>query len=275
MAKRIIPYTTRTPEQLEHAKRMKEASDARIEEQKKQNEEYYNQLLGKDPHTLPFLLFHGTDAKMIGLSKEDRDSLFRIFRNVIDTLWPSFEPIIDRLIATGLPRPVGVALTETEEEAYRRIMSDLTTLNMYKSGNQMYAYGDFYLDVSLEQAIEYAKLAAHGGELGRLAHSILEGAKILGFDMMSLGGEEFYRNAGTVLQIAEMQAEPVVFAFVHLELEKLRNMQGGPVDWVGMGGNLPTQHFRYLGEVELDGEHATYVWDYDRLSDLRKALMPY
>lgn len=34
MAKRIIPYTTRTPEQLEHAKRMKEASDARIEEQK-------------------------------------------------------------------------------------------------------------------------------------------------------------------------------------------------------------------------------------------------
>ncbi len=153
MAKRIIPYTTRTPEQLEHAKRMKEASDARIEEQKKQNEEYYNQLLEKDPHTLPFLLFHGTDAKMIGLSKEDRDSLFRTFRNVIDTLWPSFEPIIDRLIATGLPRPVGVALTETEEEAYRRIMSDLTTLNMYKSGNQMYAYGDFYLDVSLEQAI--------------------------------------------------------------------------------------------------------------------------
>ena len=139
----------------------------------------------------------------------------------------------------------------------------------------MYAYGDFYLDVSLEQAIGYAKLAAHGGELGRLAHSILEGAKILGFDMMSLGGEEFYRNAGTVLQIAEMQAEPVVFAFVHLELEKLRNMQGGPVDWVGMGGNQPTQHFRYLGEVELDGEHATYVWDYDRLSDLRKALMPY
>ena len=275
MAKRIIPYTPRTPEQLEYAKRMKEASEARIEEQKKKNEEYYKQLLEKDSHTLPFFLFHGTDAKMVGLSKEDRDSLFIIFRDVIDTLWPSFEPIIDSLIATGLPRPVGVALTESEEEAYRRIMSDLTTLNMYKSGNQMYAYGDFYLDVSLEQAIGYAKLASHGGELGRLAHSILEGAKILGFDMMSLGGEEFYRNAGTVLQIAEMQAEPVVFAFVHLELEKLRNMQGGPVDWVGMGGNQPTQHFRYLGEVELDWEHATYVWDYDRLSDLRKALMPY
>ena len=275
MAKRIIPYTPRTPEQLEYAKRMKEASEARIEEQKKKNEEYYKQLLGKDSHTLPFFLFHGTDAKMVGLSKEDRDSLFIIFRDVIDTLWPSFEPIIDSLIATGLPRPVGVALTESEEEAYRRIMSDLTTLNMYKSGNQMYAYGDFYLDVSLEQAIGYAKLASHGGELGRLAHSILEGAKILGFDMMSLGGEEFYRNAGTVLQIAEMQAEPVVFAFVHLELEKLRNMQGGPVDWVGMGGNQPTQHFRYLGEVELDWEHATYVGDYDRLSDLRKALMPY
>lgn len=268
MAKKIIPYTPETPEQLKYAKRMKEIHDARIEEEKK-NEEYYKQLLENDPHTLPFLLFHGTDAKMVGLSKKDRDALFKIFRNVIDTLWPSFEPIIDRLIATGLPRPVGVALTESEEEAYRRIMSDLTILNMYKSGNQMYAYGDFYLDIFLEQTIGYAKLAAHGGELGRLAHSILEGAKILGFDIMSIGGEEFHRNAGTVLQIAEMPAEPVVFAFKHLELEKLRNMQGGPVDW------FETQHFRYLGEVELDREHATYVWDYDRLSDLRKALMPY
>ena len=86
MAKRIIPYTPRTPEQLEHAKRMKEASDVRIEEQKKKNEEYYKQLLDNCSHTLPFLLFHGTDAKMVGLNKEDRDSLFKIFHDVIDTL---------------------------------------------------------------------------------------------------------------------------------------------------------------------------------------------
>ena len=284
MAKKIIKIanTPRTPKQLEYEKRMEENYvkilledyPARMEEQKKKNEEYYKQLLENDPHTLPFLLFHGTDAKMIGLSKKDRDSLFKIFHNVIDTLWPSFEPIIDRLNATGLPRPVGVALTESEEKAYKRIMHDLNILRTHKRGNQLYAYGDFYLDVSLEQAIIYAKCAAYGGELGGLAHSILEGAKILGFDIMSLGGEEFYRNAGTVLQIAEMQAEPVVFAFAHLELEKLRDMQGDLVNWVGIVG-APTQHFRYLGEVELDREHATYMRDYDRLSDLRKALKPY
>ena len=284
MAKRTIkiPNIPRTPKQLEYEKRMEEDDvkilledyPARMEEQKKKNEEYYKQLLENDPHTLPFLLFHGTDAKMVGLSKKDRDSLFIIFRDVIDTLWPSFEPIIDRLILTGLPRPVGVALTESEEEAYRRILSGLHLIQWYKKRNQLYAYGDFYLDSSLELAIGYAKNAAYGGELGRMAYSILEGAKILGFDIMSIGGEEFHRNAGTVLKIAQMQAEPVVFAFAHLELEKLRDMQGNLVNWVGIVG-VRTQHFRYLGEVELDGEHATHVRDYDRLSDLRKALKPY
>ena len=157
-----------------------------------------------------------------------------------------------------------------EKNRCKRIASDVCTVNMYKGGSALYQYGSFYLDISLSQACDYARLAADGGELGRLAYSLILGANVLGLETEDLG-EEFARNAGMVLMIADIPADPVVFAFDHLELEKLQSMQGGTVDWL-YGG---TQHFRYLGEVQLDADHAAHLADYNTFAELKKAIRPY
>ena len=268
--KTITPYKS-NPDDKKRGDDLLAQIRAEREAREKDNEAYYQKRLKENPCGLPFRLYHGTDAKMLGLTADQRATVFSIFSGVIDALWPLYVPLVKQDINMPKLRELVDAMPPSEEKVRcERIAFDVCTANMYKGGSTLYQYGSFYLDISLSQACDYAKLAADGGELGRLAHSLILGANILGLETGDLG-EEFARNAGVVLQIADIPADPVVFAFDHLKLEKLRSMQDGDVDW--LYGR--TQHFRYLGEVQLDADHAAHLADYDTLAELKKAIKPY
>ena len=223
------------------------------EESKKRNDLYYRQLLEKDPFSLPFYLFHGTDAKIVRLGRDGRAAFIAACNRVIDTLLPYFSRVDhkDNPSLTQLLKTIGaMALTEEERRRYDVIYSDIQGIIGSKSGDPQYQYGNFYLAKHWIDAAGYAHRALEGGELGRFANSIILGAEVLG-----IGTGGISDDITLVKGLAAQPAEPVLFCFRHLDLTKLRSSGGGPVDW----GKLGTTYFRYLGDVDLDLDHAAFL----------------
>lgn len=222
-----------------------------------ENDRYFQELLDKDPNTLPFYLYHGTDAKIVRMSQDERNRFFSACQSVIDALWPLFEPMHrESCYHRDVVERVGMIPPSEKRQRYNCITGDISKVAMYKEENKLYEYGDLYLANTIPTAASYAFASKEGGEFGRLANSLLLGAELLEYDLAGLG-DGFKVDAGIVRAMAKQPAEPVLFCFLHLDLRKLFNSTGGKVYWKGD----TTVEFRYLGEVELNLKRSVPVPD--------------
>ncbi len=194
--------------------------------------QYWNDLRsGKIKGEPPKYLYHGTDAKIVRLSAEDRKEYVALCQKVADEAFAFIDGF-------GIEKASN-ALKDGELESW--VKEAHGNMQAQTQGHGWYQYGDFYLAKPLLNACIYAMHAFAGGELARNAYRLAKGAEALGHDIA---------GANTIISFAEKKKEPVVFAFLteRLNLDAIRNIGGGPVNWLVDG------LFRYMDPVTLDLE---------------------
>lgn len=192
------------------------------------------------------LFFHGTDAKVLRMTEQERDELKNACLVVIDCLWNFFKDhLINNLIEYR---------EQLGEELWRNLNTACTCNRARLENNQQYQYGNLYLTNNPLRAISYALSSNVYGELGNIAKRFYEAALVLKFDFskMSIDNQKYFDLFRKV--IAE-KPEPVVCALPNINLDLVQNDKGAEFDWsvdfdtiFGMDG---IGSFRYIGAYDL------------------------
>jgi hypothetical protein len=192
----------------------------------------------------PQALFHGSDAKIIRMTEDERLSYFADCKKAIDYLWPFYEKLMKEDFCF-------FKLKEKKGEEYGDLISlaysDALAIQGYKRGHGQYEYGAFYL-AYYNKACHYAERAYAGGEFARFTHTLITAADVIGFD-------NWQPDANTrkcfekVIKMANAPKEPVVFrfAFEDLDIDYLRDERGERIDWFHA-----IDSFRYLKPLTLE-----------------------
>ena len=139
-------------------------------------------------------LYHGTDARLIEMSAEERADYFAAVDVVIDSLWPHLEPY-DETIPRILYFPDGTLkgtsvwrrieslkqqfIDSGESELYHKLSDVLQKLFSWKKGSELYQYDSFYVGSSRMKVIQYAMDSFAGGEHGSFAYYLIKGVEFL------------------------------------------------------------------------------------------------
>ncbi len=215
-------------------------------------------------------LYHGTDARFVRMSKEERMKYLNKCNKVINYLWELFQPlwttteVVAITLSNGkigyVPQKkieiIASKFTSKEEQIIKcNFFESLHRVEACKKGNSQYQYGDLYLTSSRETALNYARRAFAGGETGLNAYRLIEGAELLQVDGWNNNKEinqtiaEFKQFIGT-----EEQDEPVVITVNDIDVANLLADTGNPLD-----ANIPQQLYRYVGDYTLDLTTAFYL----------------
>ena len=206
------------------------------------------------------ILYHGTDAKMISLSKEERQSYLNDCKAVANYLWQFFHPLwVDELVETIIEGNKAFVkrkkitnykqvLNQKEPNLYHTLWENLDIISFEKNGNGNFQYNDLYLTTELDKAINYAMRSYAGGEIGFIAYSLIQGAEVI----MSEGWDkdaQINLAIARIKKFAEAPKQPVILAAKNIKVESLLYENGEPFNQV-IGFLLPS--YRYISEVEWD-----------------------
>ncbi len=194
-------------------------------------------------------LYHGTDARILAMSDEERAEFKKICQVATKFLWGMFEQYFimfegnyvmqyDKLDNELKP-------LFGDETVYNKLFDTLTRVSAQMNNNGQYQYDHLYLTTRKETAIKYAYRAFAFGEIGLNAYRMLEAAEIIGFSCQNPA----ITDALTKLQrFAKAEAEPVVIEITDYDAECLR-MEDGRSFPLNL---LPAfQNVRYLGNLSL------------------------
>ena len=155
-------------------------------------------------------LYHGTDSRIIEMTKEERWQYLNDCRKVIDALYPLFKPLLTwEKVESKAPDGRKIYIYEYPlkfryenllnekggKHMYLNLYEKLAMVELWKNGAGLYQYKDFYVCTSKIDAMNYSRRSYAGGETGLIAYRMIKGAEIIGFENM-------YQNP-EVKQIAE------------------------------------------------------------------------
>lgn len=190
-------------------------------------------------------LYHGTDAKIIRMSEQERESYRTCCESVIKNLFPYYE----QNYCFGVNRNFRVEINGLDDETKRNIEQALRLCDKMLHGNQLYQYpkGVIYLTNVGINLQGYAKKAFAGGELGFIAYYMCKVALNSGF-------LAFYRDnkiesaIQRVIEFGEKKREPVVIEIKYTDIDiKYLRSEAGDLITHGL-----EQSFRYSGPIKLD-----------------------
>ena len=216
------------------------------------------------------ILYHGTDARFVRMSKEERMEYLNKCNKVIDYLWGLFQPLWTTTVIVEISLPNGEKgyipqrkieiiankFTSKEERIVKcNFFESLSRVEAWKKGNTQYQYGDLYLTSLRKTALNYARRAFAGGETGLNAYRLIECAELLQID----GWNKNDDINKTIIDIKQTigtadNDEPVVITVTDIDFDKLYADTGNSLD-----ANISQQLFRYVGEYSLDLKNAFYL----------------
>lgn len=216
------------------------------------------------------ILYHGTDARFVRMSKEKRMEYLNKCNKVIDYLWGVFQPlwttteVVEITLSNGkigyVPQKkieiIASKFTSKEERIVKNnFFESLSRVEAWKKGNAQYQYGDLYLTSLRETAINYARRAFAGGETGLNAYRLIEGAELLQIEGWN-NNNDIIQTIAEIIQVigTKDNDEPVVISIYDIDDDKLFADTGNVLD-----KGIPQQLFRYVGEYTLDLENAFYL----------------
>lgn len=191
-------------------------------------------------------LYHGTDAKMIRMTKEERQVHKSYCNHAIEYLYPKFK----EKYYNGLFWKVDI--TSFDTETAEGIEEALNKYCFMSNGSDFFQYPDgiLYLTSLFGNAKTYAKDSFAGGELGYIAYFMCKAAAGLFFDLKPDG---ITANAiEYVLEFGNKKREPVVIPVTGLNLGFLKTENDESIF-------ITNQNYRYSGPLELDLSNATYL----------------
>ena len=216
-----------------------------------------------------FTLYHGTDARIVSMTKDTRSTFLSKTDLIISRLWDVFkqyytEYVPKRIIRHGEVIDTYMRSIEQYKDCFENIgkpnlfsnlMEKLSMLEARYNGSGFYQYGSLYLAAVDDTAKKYARRSFAGGELGLIAYRLIEAMEVLQLpewkpDAKTQGLiEEFMDFA------AEEKADPVVITIDGIDSDNLLTETGNDIsaelDFLKTFGYLPDYKFRYNGELNL------------------------
>lgn len=191
-------------------------------------------------------LYHGTDKRMVLMSKEAREkylksciSMIAHLRNILTPYleWEQIEHVRCGVKMYDYKHKIMSYQSLIEEQGgkvlwtnfYQTLLLSEAVLNKEENHSCMnFKYGDLYLTGDKNKAINYARRAFAGGEQGLFAYRLIQGTEILG--MLHLDSSEIEQNVNTIKMFAESEPQPVVLKVSNIDYDCLLLESGEPVN---------------------------------------------
>lgn len=216
------------------------------------------------------VLYHGTDARILAMSKEERLNYKKECNLIIDTLYPFFQPLMKwertEIIVDGnkicghqypLKLKYGKILNEKGGKGlYDNLFEKLMMIDSRNNNAGLYQYENLYLCSTKSTAAHYATRSYAGGEIGLMAYRLIQGADIINF--------ENFRPDSNIQSIMnrikdfakEGNEKPAIVTIENIDLDFLSFEDGRPIkkenfaDWLERNRKHQLK-FRYTKSLEL------------------------
>jgi hypothetical protein len=216
-----------------------------------------------------FTLYHGTDARVVSMAKDERSVFLSKTDLIISRLWSVYKPYYTEYVPRRIVRHGEVINTFMraieqykghfdeigKQYVYGNLIEKLSMLEARYNGSGFYQYGDLYLAAIKDTATDYARRSFAGGELGLIAYRLIEAMDVLQFPEWKPDAE----TQGLIEEFMEFSAEgkedPVVITIDGIDSDNLLSDTGKDISWalnfLKEFGHLPDYKFRYNGELDL------------------------
>lgn len=215
-------------------------------------------------------LYHGTDARILSMSKEERLQYKKECDLIIDTLYPFFQPLlkwekteikVDGKTIFGYEYPLKLKYGKILNEKggmymYQNLFEKLAMIDCRNNNAGLYQYENLYLCSSKLTAASYATSSFAGGEMGLIAYRLIQGADIINF-------ENFRPNSNIqsiMNKIREFAKEgnekPAIVTIENIDVDYLSFEDGKPIEKDNFAEWLEPRRkrqlkFRYTKPIEL------------------------
>ena len=223
-------------------------------------------------------LYHGTDARIVAMKKEERLEHLNKCNLAIDYLWTFYEPLAKNELVEKEYKGQIIIVHKQKIEEYKNLLNEKGYENMYANlyeklnmlycrneGAGLYQYGYLYFSTSKQTAKNYARRSYAGGELGLIAYRMIEAADIIQFENYN-PSKEVYKAIEDIMSFAqEGKEQPIVITVNDVGIKNLLNEDGQEVKWDLVFDILESDfiegnfNFRYNKELELDLSEAEYL----------------
>ena len=148
-------------------------------------------------------LYHGTDARIIEMTNEERRQYLDDCNLVIDNLHPLFKPLLVwekvEQVVNGEKRyiyeyPLKLKYEKILNEKYGpymylNLLEKIGMLDARNNDSGFYQYKDFYLCALKSTAMRYAQRSYAGGETGLNAYRLIQGFDVIFSGKHDLDGD--------------------------------------------------------------------------------------
>ena len=206
-------------------------------------------------------VFHGTDASLLEMNKEERDRINSACEIIINSV---FEEIKQYATNQEFPLFLEDSITNSllaSSDSYGNSYEAYSFAMNRRNDCDLYQYGDFYVTNHPSRAIGYSREAWIYGETGWIANRLFEGAKNAGIKMPE--NPEFQGAFKIFEERKQMPKNPVVIVLVDGASSALFEENGRRMDGEIMG---LFKKYYYM-------DMASYRFDITQDKELKKYLV--
>lgn len=217
-------------------------------------------------------LYHGTDARMVSMSKEERMEYLTVVDHVASSLWKVYEPYYHKFVPYTVIRNgeekhtykkafesyIDILNSRGYPDMYSNLTLALSRMDSRNQGEGLYQYGALYLAGTNYSAEKYAHSSFAGGERGLNAYRLIEGMNILQFPEWE-PDSCLQMEIDRIMDFASFEkADPVVITLEGIDTDNLISEDGTPASaylqiyYDALEKGRPTDFkFRYNGDLDL------------------------
>ena len=215
-------------------------------------------------------LYHGTDARILSMSKEERLQYKKECDLIIDTLYPFFQPLlkwekteikVDGKTIFGYEYPLKLKYGKILNEKggmymYQNLFEKLAMIDCRNNNAGLYQYKNLYLCSSKLTAASYATRSFAGGEMGLIAYRLIQGADIINFENF-LPNSNIQSIMNKIREFAkEGNEKPAIVTIENIDVDYLSFEDGKPIEKDNFAEWLEPRRkrqlkFRYTKPLEL------------------------
>lgn len=197
--------------------------------------------------------YHGTDRKFAQMDKDMRKIFLDNCKAISKKLFYDF---CEYWSLDKKNNNLKNLFSENDEEFVQELNSIMGIMYLNQTGIEDYQYEDFYVTTWWPDAVNYAKEAYAGGEIGKTTYILIKAAKKAHKEEWFKGFEDV---AEGIYKIGNLPPQPVVYEIPDIDFECLKTEQNESINNYIEGGKLNANSFRYKKEVILNDEYAKNI----------------
>ena len=214
-------------------------------------------------------LYHGTDARIVEMTKEERLQYLDDCNLVIDALFPICKPLLQWEPVESVLNGQKITGFEYALKKYEKLLNEkggqytylnffekLTMIDGRNNGSGWYQYNDLYLCSSKMTALRYAQRSFAGGETGLNAYRLMQGFNIIFANNIDLDSKVVAAMDSINEFAKEGNERPVIITIGGVDISCISYEDGKPllegdIEEMLELGRKRDYKFRYNKQVDL------------------------